>query len=74
MYELRHNPYFSRWFSAITLGRKKAQLPQVTILILVDGFLQYIEGLGVIEISFVTILILVDGFMQLRIIELLNSY
>ena len=38
---LSHNPYFSRWFSAILLAaagwrRKKF----VTILILVDGFLQ----------------------------------
>ena len=37
-----HNPYFSRWFSAI----KKQQVNtvcyvDVTILILVDGFLQY---------------------------------
>ena len=39
---LCHNPYFSRWFSAI----KEPVLPysignDVTILILVDGFLQY---------------------------------
>ena len=37
-----HNPYFSRWFSAIKKfkghGITKAE---VTILILVDGFLQY---------------------------------
>ena len=37
-----HNPYFSRWFSAIdglidVLNQQKA----VTILILVDGFLQF---------------------------------
>ena len=36
-----HNPYFNRWFSAI----KERTLPgtdiRVTILILIDGFLQY---------------------------------
>ena len=37
----RHNPYFSRWFSAIdTLGNQKELFIKVTILILVDGFLQ----------------------------------
>ncbi len=71
---MSHNPYFSRWFSAIKCACRIPNPLFVTILILVDGFLQYIEGLGVIEISFVTILILVDGFLQLRIIELLNSY
>ena len=35
----------------------------VTILILVDGFLQYIQVLGFKEVK-VTILILVDGFLQ----------
>ena len=37
----RHNPYFNRWFSAIgviTMINKKAGY--VTILILIDGFLQ----------------------------------
>ena len=36
-----HNPYFNRWFSAI--NDKKALLSlidEVTILILIDGFLQ----------------------------------
>ena len=37
----RHNPYFNRWFSAIdTLGDNKELLIKVTILILIDGFLQ----------------------------------
>ena len=38
---IRHNPYFNRWFSAITVkqGRSKLVL-EVTILILIDGFLQ----------------------------------
>ena len=37
-----HNPYFNRWFSAIIkeLIMKKTTL-NVTILILIDGFLQY---------------------------------
>ena len=39
----RHNPYFNRWFSAIRgkgLGSIRKKI--VTILILIDGFLQYI--------------------------------
>ena len=37
-----HNPYFSRWFSAICLDDfLKGLGVEVTILILVDGFLQY---------------------------------
>ena len=40
--DLSHNPYFSRWFSAIkALETLKKWLVLVTILILVDGFLQY---------------------------------
>ena len=37
-----HNPYFNRWFSAIIffLGGMMMER-QVTILILIDGFLQY---------------------------------
>ena len=36
-----HNPYFSRWFSAISvLADSDLLLVEVTILILVDGFLQ----------------------------------
>ncbi len=35
-----HNPYFSRWFSAIINNNKEIVLEKVTILILVDGFLQ----------------------------------
>ena len=36
-----HNPYFNRWFSAIYNKREyKKQDVTVTILILVDGFLQ----------------------------------
>ena len=37
----RHNPYFNRWFSAIGLTRaERKELNDVTILILIDGFLQ----------------------------------
>ena len=35
-----HNPYFSRWFSAIQTEVIKRFYVEVTILILVDGFLQ----------------------------------
>ena len=35
-----HNPYFSRWFSAIYEKLARMQNEMVTILILVDGFLQ----------------------------------
>ena len=38
---LCHNPYFNRWFSAIPLiGTKVIDDIFVTILILIDGFLQ----------------------------------
>ena len=36
-----HNPYFSRWFSAIRQSELFRWKNEVTILILVDGFLQY---------------------------------
>ena len=37
-----HNPYFSRWFSAIPTSTEYGIYETlVTILILVDGFLQY---------------------------------
>ena len=36
-----HNPYFNRWFSAIGKETvKKQNVNTVTILILIDGFLQ----------------------------------
>ena len=37
---LSHNPYFSRWFSAINTNSILIDVLKVTILILVDGFLQ----------------------------------
>ena len=37
-----HNPYFNRWFSAISdMGEGGSGGGSVTILILIDGFLQY---------------------------------
>ena len=36
----RHNPYFNRWFSAILGVKKNRESITVTILILIDGFLQ----------------------------------
>ena len=40
-----HNPYFNRWFSAIRLTNdEKKELNSVTILILIDGFLQLRGG------------------------------
>ena len=38
---LSHNPYFNRWFSAIEIAHQDfANGEIVTILILIDGFLQ----------------------------------
>ena len=37
---ISHNPYFSRWFSAIYEKISNFEKYLVTILILVDGFLQ----------------------------------
>ena len=60
-----HNPYFNRWFSAI-LWRVMYDIPLwvVTILILIDGFLQLSNIKWSSESSYVTILILIDGFLQ----------
>ena len=41
--EKGHNPYFSRWFSAIGTEVIDNVFNCVTILILVDGFLQWRE-------------------------------
>ena len=38
---LSHNPYFNRWFSAIIFAKEFYEDPYVTILILIDGFLQF---------------------------------
>ena len=39
--QTRHNPYFNRWFSAIMVTLHKDKIVRVTILILIDGFLQF---------------------------------
>ena len=39
-----HNPYFNRWFSAIFAKSLINDCSNVTILILIDGFLQYKGG------------------------------
>ena len=59
-----HNPYFNRWFSAILMHDNKREFSIVTILILIDGFLQYEEQKVCGRINMVTILILIDGFLQ----------
>ena len=43
------------------------QVEYVTILILIDGFLQYWSCLHSASLTNVTILILIDGFLQLNI-------
>ena len=66
-----HNPYFSRWFSAIEpTAEYGVYEPLVTILILVDGFLQYRKNKSDSIAVYVTILILVDGFLQYRLIKI----
>ena len=60
-----HNPYFNRWFSAMRFEWNGWEHIIVTILILIDGFLQYVATetpLGMVH--HVTILILIDGFLQ----------
>ena len=40
-----HNPYFNRWFSAIgKMVKMQILVFKVTILILIDGFLQYVKN------------------------------
>ena len=64
--DVSHNPYFNRWFSAIEDDiLYVAELEGVTILILIDGFLQFWSMKTLTQIQFVTILILIDGFLQL---------
>ena len=41
----RHNPYFNRWFSAISFDNYDEFTRRVTILILIDGFLQYKQAI-----------------------------
>ena len=42
----------------------KISLNNVTILILIDGFLQYKKMNGFTKVKLVTMLILIDGFLQ----------
>ena len=60
-----HNPYFNRWFSAIYIKKNPYKnYKEVTILILIDGFLQYKLNMISHYRVRVTILILIDGFLQ----------
>ena len=61
-----HNPYFNRWFSAIKINKEDKIINKyVTILILIDGFLQLeLFGFQKQLKEIVTILILIDGFLQ----------
>ena len=60
-----HNPYFNRWFSAILVSVCITPTGEVTILILIDGFLQFVFFSMFHQFSYtVTILILIDGFLQ----------
>ena len=44
IYSTGHNPYFNRWFSAMNyIQFYKLSIKEVTILILIDGFLQFID-------------------------------
>ena len=71
LFVLRHNPYFNRWFSAILKNPyHKFYTYIVTILILIDGFLQYQWIKGKNTDSLVTILILIDGFLQYKVLKL----
>ena len=48
-----HNPYFNRWFSAmLNVIQLLGMLILVTILILIDGFLQYEFFNGFIHAGF----------------------
>ena len=66
----RHNPYFNRWFSAMNTHTKQTiNYGKVTILILIDGFLQFTKHNNNITNVIVTILILIDGFLQFQYIQ-----
>ena len=64
-----HNPYFNRWFSAINLKIPfSGNSENVTILILIDGFLQSKFKEECSSLESVTILILIDGFLQYGVV------
>ena len=65
---MSHNPYFNRWFSAmINILTHYRVRSNVTILILIDGFLQFEIKTLINNTIKVTILILIDGFLQYEI-------
>ena len=69
-----HNPYFNRWFSAINLKvQENYSEYNVTILILIDGFLQFVYATKALGVINVTILILIDGFLQYTEYNSFNS-
>ena len=43
-----------------------SRICNVTILILIDGFLQFKPGVKIVTMQDVTILILIDGFLQYK--------
>ncbi len=48
-----HNPYFNRWFSAIEpMSDNDTIVNVVTILILIDGFLQFVYKLCLLCVVF----------------------
>ena len=46
-----HNPYFNRWFSAIQAKFMVKKTDNVTILILIDGFLQLMDQAIILDSS-----------------------
>ena len=70
-----HNPYFNRWFSAISfIDEENLNKCIVTILILIDGFLQCKGVFNVKRRFLVTILILIDGFLQCRTVKKAHNH
>ena len=63
--KLGHNPYFSRWFSAITLQRQKPRQIRGHNPYFSRWFsaIYFMKKYDIISYT-VTILILVDGFLQ----------
>ena len=48
--QVSHNPYFNRWFSAMMVDVLDYSLEnEVTILILIDGFLQSVRANPIIR-------------------------
>ena len=71
----RHNPYFSRrFFAIVVLCLIILKCKPVTILILVEGSLQYQREADYFFNERVTILILVEGSLQFLNNEFLENY